>query len=104
MEQLKEEIKRSKKLMGVKEGLNLPKKDLGPQKPEEKTLHCTVELEGYNYDDLADALREALKHIEQGYHSGMNSNEDSGYSFETSGEEWSPAPDIDDEDIYNNED
>lgn len=88
MKELKEEIKRSKTLMGIREGLNIPKVERGPERPEEMTLECTISLGGYTYSDLISALDEARRWIEQGYRSGGNGNEDSEYAFEVKGEEW----------------
>lgn len=116
MKNLNEEILRSKKMMGIKEGLNLPKinqpetspesspeseLELFNQKPEDFTLTCNITLEGYNYADLVDAAREVLRLLDAESREGGDNNMDSSYSFEVTGEEWNAPPDNDDDEFNN---
>lgn len=88
MKNLNEEIQRSKQLMGVNEGLNLPKRVMVPQRPEDYTLSCDITIKGYTYSDLVDALNECRRHLQSEYRTGMDNNEDSSYFFSVTGEEF----------------
>jgi len=48
-------------------------------------LHVTINAKGKTWTDLADAVREALRLIEEAYTSGHDQNEDGGYEYQTSG-------------------
>lgn len=52
-------------------------------------LTLNVSAEGKTSSDLAEALREVLRLVGQGYLSGRNENETGEYSFSVSGDEES---------------
>ena len=48
----------------------------------------TVVAEGITLEDVLYAIDEARRKIEQGYHSGMDSNETGEFYFESKGDEF----------------
>ncbi len=51
-----------------------------------KTTKIQIEIRWRTESDAEEALREAVSKIEEGYHSGFDSNDDGFYSFEISGD------------------
>ncbi len=45
-----------------------------------------ISVSGKTLDDIILAIDEAKRQIEEGYHSGMNSNDDGEYSFSSDGD------------------
>ncbi len=50
-----------------------------------KKLRLTIKAEGETFGDLADAVRESLRLIEQEYQSGFNSNDTGRFHFDVKG-------------------
>lgn len=54
--------------------------------------HLSVDIFGKGTGDLEDALREVLKKVEEGYLSGMDSNEDGEFVFQVTEESKNKGP------------